>query len=42
MDAALAAAGAPYKFVRYENEGHIFITGECIKQCRDYIASFGE
>jgi acetyl esterase/lipase len=41
MDAALREAGAPYKFVHYKDEGHIFITEECVKQCREYIASFG-
>ncbi len=40
MDAALREAGAPYKFIRYKDRGHIFITDECIKDLRDYIAGF--
>ena len=42
MDAALREAGAPYKFVRYPDQGHIFITEECIKQSRAFIASFDD
>ena len=40
MDAALREAHAPCKFVRYRDQGHIFITDECIRQSRDYIAGF--
>ena len=40
MDVALREARAPYKFVRYRDQGHIFITEECIRQSRDYIAGF--
>lgn len=41
MDAALEEVGAPHTFVRYRDQGHMFITDEVIGQCRKYIDAFG-
>ncbi len=38
MAAALEAAGAPYRFRRYTDRGHMFITDEAIDEARDFIA----
>ena len=38
MTDALEAAGAPYRFRRYADRGHMFITEEVIAEARDFIA----
>ena len=38
MAAALEAAGAPYRFRRYTDRGHMFITDEAIDEAREFIA----
>ncbi len=38
MTAALEAAGAPYRFRRYADRGHMFITDEVIGEARTFIA----
>ena len=38
MTGALEAAGAPYRFRRYADRGHMFITDEVIAEARDFIA----
>jgi dipeptidyl aminopeptidase/acylaminoacyl peptidase len=40
MEAALVQAGAPHRFVRYRDRGHMFITDEVIAQSRAFIDSF--
>ena len=37
---ALDAAGAPYKFLRYSDRGHMFITDEVIEESRKFIAEW--
>ena len=38
MTDALEVAGAPYRFRRYADRGHMFITDEVIGEARDFIA----
>lgn len=38
MDAALAGAGSPHRFIRYRDRGHMFITDEVVSEARSFIA----
>lgn len=38
MAGALEAAGAPFRFRRYSDRGHMFITDEVIEEARNFIA----
>ena len=40
MTAALEAAGAPHKFLRYTDRGHMFITHEVIENSRKFITEW--
>jgi acetyl esterase/lipase len=40
MEAELRRAGAPHRFVRYQDRGHMFITDEVIAHSRAFIDSF--
>ena len=40
MVAALEASGAPHKFLRYTDRGHMFITDEVIEESRKFIAEW--
>ena len=38
MDTALTQAGAPHRFLRYRDRGHMFITDDVISESRSFIA----
>jgi hypothetical protein len=40
MEGELRRAGAPHRFVRYQDRGHMFITDEVIMESRAFINSF--
>ena len=41
MERALADVGAPHRFIRYADRGHMFITDDVIRHSREYIDALG-